>query len=177
VDLRKTGLASQRLSLTAFAPADAAEVFAAVTPTLTRFMAFEPSPSLAAFADIWKAWLPQMAAGTELFLVLRLKPSGEFLGIAGLHALDNPEPETGIWIKESAHGLGYGREAVATAIAWAARELGAQAFIYPVVEENGRSRRLAESLGGVVVGTRRLRKSAIEYPEVVYRIPCPIRRS
>jgi RimJ/RimL family protein N-acetyltransferase len=162
--------------LTAFAPDDAAEVFAAVTPTLTRFMAFKPSPSLAAFADTWQAWPPQMAAGTELILVLRLRSSGEFLGIAGLHALGSSEPETGIWIKESAHGFGYGREAVATVIAWAGRELGAQAFLYPVVEQNRRSRRLAESLGGVVVGTRRLRKPAVEYPEVVYRIPCAILR-
>ena len=62
----------------------------------------------------------------------------------------------------------------ATLTAWAGRECGAQAFIYPVVEENGPSRRLAEGLGGVVVGTRLLRKSAvIEHPEVVYRIPAP----
>ena len=99
MDLRKTVLASPRLSLTAFAPDDAVEVFAAVTPSLTRFMSFGPSPSLAAFAEVWQAWLPQMAAGTELMLVVRLKSSGEFLGIAGLHALDNPEPETGIWIR------------------------------------------------------------------------------
>jgi RimJ/RimL family protein N-acetyltransferase len=177
VDLRKTVLSSARLSLTAFAPTDAAEIFAAVTPTLTRFMAFEPSPSLAAFADVWPAWLSRMATGAELFLVLRLRSSGEFLGLAGLHALDGSEPEAGIWIKESAHGYGYGREAVATAIAWAGRELGVPAFLYPVVEENRRSRRLAESLGGIIVGARRLRKPSLEHPEVVYRIPCAVPRS
>ena len=99
MDLRKTVLSSKRLSLKAFAPDDAAEIFAAVTPTLTRFMAFEPSPSLDAFASVWGAWLPQMAAGMELLLVVRSKSAGEFLGIAGLHGIGNPEPETGIWIK------------------------------------------------------------------------------
>jgi RimJ/RimL family protein N-acetyltransferase len=174
VDLRRTTLSSDRLSLAAFTPRDAAEVFDAVTPTLTRFMAFEPSPSLPAFAGVWGAWLPRMAAGTELYLVLRLKATGEFPGIAGLHGVGKSEPETGIWIRENAHGFGYGREAIATLTAWAGRECGAQAFIYPVVEENGPSRRLAEGLGGVVVGTRLLRKSAdIEHPEVVYRIPAP----
>jgi RimJ/RimL family protein N-acetyltransferase len=174
LDLRQTALSSTRLSLTAFAPGDAAEVFAAVTPTLTRFMGFEPSPSLDAFADVWRAWLPQMAAGMELILVVRSRSTGGFLGVAGLHGIGNAEPEPGIWIKESAHRLGYGREAVAAVIAWAGRELGVQAFLYPVVEENRPSRRLAERLGGIVVGTRRLRKSTgIEYPEVVYRIPAP----
>jgi RimJ/RimL family protein N-acetyltransferase len=177
VDLRKTVLSSKRLSLRAFAPDDAAEIFAAVTPTLTRFMAFDPSPSLDAFATVWRAWLPQMAAGTELLLVIRSKSAGEFLGIAGLHGIGNPEPETGIWVKESAHGLGYGREAISAVVAWASRECGALALIYPVVEQNGSSRRLAESLGGVVVGTRRLRKSAnIEHPEVVYRLPAFLAR-
>lgn len=172
MDLRRTALSSKRLALTAFVPDDAAEIFAAVTPTLTRFMAFEPSPSLDAFAGVWRAWLPQMAAGTELILVVRSKATGEFLGVAGLHGIGNAEPEAGIWIKESAHGLGYGREAVAAAITWAGRALAVPAFLYPVVEANRPSRRLAESLGGVAIGTRRLRKSAgIEYPEVVYRVP------
>lgn len=171
MDLRSTALSSKRLALTAFVPDDAAEIFAAVTPTLTRFMAFEPSPSLDAFAGVWCAWLPQMAAGMELILVVRLKATGELLGVAGLHGIGNAEPETGIWIKESAHGLGYGREAVIAAIAWAGRALAVPAFLYPVVEENRPSRRLAESLGGLVVGTRRLRKPAgLEHPEVVYRI-------
>ena len=158
MDLRRTVLSSKRLGLTAFAPDDAAEIFAAVTPTLTRFMAFEPSPSLDAFADVWGAWLPQMAAGAELILVVRLKSTGEFLGVAGLHGIGHVEPETGIWIKESAHVLGYGREAVAAVIAWAGRALAVPAFLYPVVEENRPSRRLVESLGSIVVGTRCLRK-------------------
>jgi RimJ/RimL family protein N-acetyltransferase len=67
--------------------------------------------------------------------------------------------------------VGSAREAIATLVAWASRECGAQTFLYPVVEENGPSRRLAESLGGVVVGTRRLVKAVgMEHAEVVYRI-------
>ena len=84
MDLRGTALSSTRLSLAAFTPDDAAEIFDAITPTLTRFMAFEPPGSLDAFAGVWRAWLPRMAAGTELYLVLRLRSAREFLGIAGL---------------------------------------------------------------------------------------------
>lgn len=170
MDLRSLSLSSPRLRLTAFTPADADEVFEAVTPTLTRFLRFEPSPSREAFAEIWATWFPRMAAGIEVSLVVR-STGGEFLGMAGLHAIGDPEPETGIWIKEAAHGRGYGREAVATVIAWAGRELGAAAVRYPVAEANTASRRLAESLGGIAVGTGILPKPGIDHPMVVYRIP------
>ena len=72
-------------------------------------------------------------------------------------------------------GIAIGREAVAIIVAFAANDLGKQAVVYPVAEQNGPSRRLAERLGGRIVGTRLLRKaSGVEHPEVVYRIPTAI---
>ena len=52
---------------------DAAEIFAAIAPELTRFMAWEPPASPTAHADVWRNWLPTMAAGTDQHLVIRLK--------------------------------------------------------------------------------------------------------
>ena len=170
-DLRAISITSDRLHLHAFTPKDAAEAFALATPTLTRLMGWDPSPSLEAFSDIWRAWLPAMAAGTDLALAVRLNATGEFLGMAGLHRIDCPQPEIGIWIRESAHGLGNGREAVAAVIRWATASIGSAGFVYPVAIENGASRRLAESLGGVPAGTRVLEKpSGVTLDEVVYRI-------
>jgi RimJ/RimL family protein N-acetyltransferase len=147
----------------------------AATPTIARFMSWEPAPSLEAFERIWQSWIPKMRAGADVSLAVRHKASLEFLGAAGLHNTAAIEPEAGIWIKESQHGHGYGREAVAMILAFAANTLGKQAVVYPVVERNGPSRRLAENLGGRVIGARLLRKaSGVEYPEVVYRIPAPI---
>jgi RimJ/RimL family protein N-acetyltransferase len=174
MDLRRTALSSQRLSLKAFEAGDAKEVFEQVTPTVTRFTAFDPSPSHEAFAVIWRTWLPKMEAGTDLWLVIRLESTGEFMGITGMQGVDSVEPEAGVWIKKSAHGFAYGREAVLTMMVWAARQCGAQAFVWPAVEENLPSRRLAESLNGVVVNASRLRKSVdVEYGVIVYRIPPP----
>jgi RimJ/RimL family protein N-acetyltransferase len=171
VDLRSIALTSLRLSLRPFTAADAAESFAASTPTLTRFMSWDPSLSLEAFAEVWSEWLPRIASGTDLPLVVRRKTTGEFLGMAGLHHIGSPEPEVGIWIKEAAHGLGYGREAIAAIIAWASEKVGAAAVIYPVAVQNHPSRHLAESLGGTLVGTRQLQKpSGVVLDEVVYRI-------
>ena len=173
-DLRHVALASPRLTLRSFTAADAADAFAHATPAITRFMAWDPSPSLAAFAEIWRTWLPKMAAGTEVSLVVRATSSGEFLGVVGLHEIGATEPAIGLWIKAAAQRSGYGREAIATTVAWASRELGAIAFVYPVSIANQPSRRLAESLGGTLIGTRQLHKpSGGVLDEVVYRIPQP----
>src|SRR5690349_8532403 len=172
MNLNDVTIASARLVVSAFKPRDAADSLANVTPTLTRYMSFDPSPSLEAFEAIWSTWLADMAAGTDLAAAVRLAATGAFLGMTGLHRISNNEAETGIWIKEAAHGFGYGREAVAAVIAWATRELGLRAVTYPVVAENRPSRKLAESLGGVIVGAGRLEKSSgIGYETVVYRIP------
>jgi RimJ/RimL family protein N-acetyltransferase len=175
MDLSSVSLSSQRLLLKSFAGDDAREAFEAATPTIARFMTWEPAPSLDAFAPIWQSWVLRMRAGTDVNFVVRHKPSLEFLGAAGLHNTDAAEPEAGIWIKESQHGNGYGREAIAMIVAFAASDLGKRAVVYPVVEQNGPSRRLAESLGGRIIGTRLLRKAGgIEYSEVVYQIPARI---
>jgi RimJ/RimL family protein N-acetyltransferase len=175
MDLSSISLSSQRLLLKSFAGDDAREAFEAATPAVARFMSWEPAPSLEAFALIWQSWIPKMHAGTDVSFTVRRKPTLEFLGAAGLHNVDADEPVAGIWIKESQHGHGYGREAVAMIVAFAANDLSKRALVYPVVEQNGPSRRLAESLGGRIVGTQLLRKAAgIEYPQVVYRIPTPM---
>jgi hypothetical protein len=112
-DLRALEITSTRLCLRSFKAEDAAESFAEATPTLTRFMGWDPSPSHAAFAEIWRGWPPKMPAVTDLALTVRLRSTDEFMSMAGLHCIGQPEPEIGIWVKEAAHGTGYGREAVA----------------------------------------------------------------
>jgi RimJ/RimL family protein N-acetyltransferase len=177
-DLTGIALLANRLALRAFTPADAPEIFAAVSPAITRFMAWDPSPSPAAFAEVWRQWLPRMAAGTDLSLVIRLTSTDEFVGVAGIHHIGSAEPEVGIWLKEAAHGLGYGREAIGAIAKWAPAYIGATALIYPVAKQNLPSRRLAESLHGVIVGERNLRKSSgVVLDEVVYRIPTVTDRS
>jgi RimJ/RimL family protein N-acetyltransferase len=177
-DLTSIELLANRLALRAFTPPDAPEIFAAASPVITRFMAWDPSPSPAAFAEVWRQWLPRMAAGTDLSLVIRLTSTNEFLGVAGVHGIGSAEPEVGIWLKETAHGLGYGREAVGAIVKWAPAHIGAAALIYPVAKQNFPSRRLAESLHGTIVGERNLRKSSgVVLDEVVYRIPTATDRS
>lgn len=158
---------SPRLHLRPFTPEDAGEAFAAITPGLTRYMAFDPPVSEQAFAAVWTTWLPTIADGTDVTFVIRLRTDDAFLGLAGLHRTTDVEPELGIWIAEAMHGHGYGHEAVAAVRALASRRLDRAAFRYPVAEQNLPSRRLAESLGGVPVA----REQNVKYIAIVYRIP------
>ena len=80
--------------------------------------------------------------------------------------------ETGIWIKESAQGRGFGREAVAAVIKWASETFQPSGFLYPVVDENVPSRRLAEALRGEIIGTRHRQKAGDKDRKLLlYRIP------
>jgi GNAT superfamily N-acetyltransferase len=88
-------------------------------------------------------------------------------GMAGLEGCETESPELGLWMKESAHGQGFGREVVAAVAEWAHKTLGKKSFIYPVAVQNTASRRIAEGLHGEIIENRMSPK----YESVVYKIP------
>ncbi|RWI90599.1 GNAT family N-acetyltransferase [Mesorhizobium sp.] len=166
-DPSRTEIKSERLSLKLFTPGDAEELYACITPSITRFMQWEPPRSSAAFGAVWRSWLEPNLDGSDLHFVVRRSQDGRCLGLVGLHAANTVSPELGIWLNEGAQGQGIGREAIAAVVAWASEKLAPDSFDYPVAEENIASRKIAERLGGSVVG----RRSNPKYIAVVYRIP------
>lgn len=114
-----TVITSGRLALRPFSGADADEAFACITPTLTRYLSFEPAATPADFEAVWRGWLADIATGTHFNFTLRERAGGAFLGLLGLHNARTAEPELGLWIREDAHGRGYGREAVRALAEWA----------------------------------------------------------
>jgi RimJ/RimL family protein N-acetyltransferase len=160
-------LESARLSIRPFSVDDADEAFMCITPSLTRYMGWEPPASRHDFNVVWRSWIPKIDDGSDYVFVVRQRADGSFLGLAGLHHARTEAPELGIWIREDRHRQGFGREAVTLVAQWATRAIGCKSFTYPVAEENRPSRRIAESLGGVIVEGRVTPK----YKSVVYRIP------
>ncbi|RUU74370.1 GNAT family N-acetyltransferase [Mesorhizobium sp. M7A.F.Ca.MR.362.00.0.0] len=161
-----TEINSDRLRLRPFTADDAEDLFVAITPAITRFMQWEPPRSLAAFAEVWRSWLSPIQDGSDLHFVVRALVDDRCLGLVGLHAAKTVCPELGIWIREDAQGNGIGQEAIAAVAQWASEALEPDCFEYPVAERNVASRRIAERLGGVIVGSR----SSPKYNAVVYRI-------
>ncbi|WP_312870608.1 GNAT family N-acetyltransferase [Gordonia asplenii] len=162
------GVTYDGIALHPFSPEFAAESYAHTTSTLTRFMAWERTASAAEFEPIWRGWMQGRSAGTDFVFAVVDAGTGDFLGQVGVHHAHEPISELGIWIREDRHGRGFGAKAVAAARDWATEHLpGVEGFRYPVAEQNTASRRIAESLGGVVVDSYPTDK----FPVVVYRIP------
>lgn len=156
---------SARLLLSEFQITDAEEVFACITPSLTRYMRWEP-PS-------WSEYLArcekqvQVPEPNTFSFVIRRRDNMECLGRAGLEECEMESPQLGLWIKESAHGQGFGREVVEAVAEWAHKTLRKGSFIYPVAVQNTASRRIAERLHGEIIENR----TSPKYDSVVYKIP------
>ena len=156
---------SPRLQLSQFQITDAEEVFACITPAITKFMRWEP-PSWSEYLERCENQLQAPETNTLSF-VIRRRDSKECLGMTAMEDSDRPSPELGLWIKESVHGQGFGREVVAALAEWAHKNLGKESFIYPVAVQNTASRRIAEGFQGEIIG----RHTNPKYETVIYRIP------
>jgi RimJ/RimL family protein N-acetyltransferase len=156
---------SPRLQLSPLQMSDAQEVFRCITPAIAKFMPWGP-PS-------WSEYLTrcekrvQTQVPNEFSFVVRKLENGERLGMASFENADSASPELGLWLKESAHGLGFGTEVVASLVAWGHATFGKDHFTYPVAIKNTASRHIAERLRGETVGSQTNPK----YDSVVYRIP------
>jgi len=126
------------------------EIFKEFTSEITLFMFPKTAEKIEETQEFINSALGKIQKGEELQMVVLKKDTREFLGCAGLHHIDTPTPELGIWIKKSAHGNGYGREAVADLKKWADDNLKYDYLLYPVDKNNISSRKIAESLGGVI---------------------------
>lgn len=174
-DLAAFDLDTGRIRLRSISMDDAEDIFREFTPAITKYM----GPTPADCVEQTRAWielaLRLLHEGSELQLVV-LAGTGEFLGCCGLHGRGKIErPELGIWIKGSAHGNGYGREAITALKQWADKNIQFEYLTYPVDRRNVPSRRIPESLGGFVFDESRFQKTDGSWLDlVVYKIlPVP----
>ena len=156
---------SPRLQLSEFQMTDAPEVFACITPAISKFMPWEP-PSWSEYVARCEK-RAQAPEPNQFSFAIRRRDNNECLGMASFEHADSVSPEVGLWLKETAHRQGFGREVVAALVKWGHTTLGKESFIYPVAAQNVPSRRIAESLYGEIIANRTNPK----YDSVVYRIP------
>jgi len=100
----------------------------------------------------------------------------QFSGVCAIHGKEQGETaELGVWVKKSAQGKKFGHEAVALLVQWAKDNLALSHLIYPVDKSNIPSRKIAESLGGIVVSEgQRESLSGNRLDELVYQIDMPV---
>jgi RimJ/RimL family protein N-acetyltransferase len=136
---------------------DAQEVFGCITPAIARFMPWEP-PSWSEYVTRCEKRV-QAPEPNKFSFVIRRLDNRECLGMASLEDADSVSPELGLWLKESAHGQGFGREVVAALVEWGHATLGKGSFIYPVATQNIASRRIAENLHARSSATARIQNT------------------
>lgn len=143
-------LETTRLNLRPVTLADAAEIFAAFTPEITRYMYPKAPDRLEETQHFIRQAIQGRHQGYDLTLVIRQKSDQAFLGMSGIHDIHTSHPELGIWLKKSVHGLGFGRETIHCLKDWIAEYLDPEYIVYSVDRRNLPSRKLAESLGGKI---------------------------
>lgn len=173
LDLEGVAIQSARLILRPVSLDYAGDIFAEFTPDITRYLMTQASGKLEDTVAFIEKAVAGRRAGRDLAVVILSRAHGEFLGAGGIHSLARvQEPSLGIWLKKSAHGHGYGREAVGALCAWAGEHLDYRALNYDVDRANTPSRMIAESLGGTIVAEQRLPRTTGGFLDsLLYRIP------
>ena len=115
-DLLELTLEGERVRLVTISAEFEEVIFSEFTSDITRYMFPKPADDIAETRAFITDSLQGMKEGNNVQLVI-VKDNGEFLGCCGLHGrADVEKPELGIWLKQGAHGHGYGLEAIHTLV-------------------------------------------------------------
>lgn len=139
----KLKINTQRLAIQPFTLDFLEDYCREFTPEVTRYQYPDPFPDLEAARKALSGFVEDMERGDMLELAV-LGQDGEFLGSAEAFGLREEAPELGIWLKSSARGLGYGREALEGVLQYLDSLGGYEYYIYEADERNLPSIRLAE---------------------------------
>jgi [ribosomal protein S5]-alanine N-acetyltransferase len=144
-------IAGNRIQLVTISNQFDRDIFREFTEEVTLYMFPSPAREIAETRCFITESRQAIQVGHNFQFAI-LSKSGEFLGCCGLHGEENVRtPELGIWLKKSAHGRGFGREAIHTLVDWARRNIDIDAFIYPIDRRNIPSRKIPESLNGKII--------------------------
>ena len=150
MDLSHVRIETERLRLVPGTTEYLEQIFLEYRDPVVQYMNYGPPENLGILKKRIEKRAIDMKEGKQLFMAILFKNSDEFLGCMALEDLDQKNPEMGGWIKESAQGHGYGREAAAALKQWAEQNLEYDYILWPCAQANKPSCKLAESLGGKV---------------------------
>jgi RimJ/RimL family protein N-acetyltransferase len=155
-------------------PADlkyANEIFKNFNSEITKYMCPKPADNISETKNFLSKSISEMKKGTNFQVIITRKDTHEFIGCAGLHKLTSETPELGIWIKKESFGNKYGQETIKGIVNWAVKQKKWNKARYPVDKRNISSRKIPESLNGVIIKEfKNVNMSNFELDEVEYEI-------
>lgn len=171
VDLTLEIIETKRLRLV---PADvkyAREIFTHFDSETTKYMYPKPPSDISETMDFLNKSIAALKQGKDYQIIITKKDTDEFIGCAGLHDLTCNIPELGIWIKKEAFGNKYGQETIKGIVNWAIKQKRWYKVRYPVDKRNIPSRKIPESLNGVITKEfKKMNMSNVELDDVEYEI-------
>ncbi|MGA1196540.1 MAG: GNAT family N-acetyltransferase [Candidatus Latescibacterota bacterium] len=172
IDFETLHIESPRLYLRPVTLDDAQVIFENFTPDITQYMS-PPSPKeIEETQTFLRETIAKRANFQELVLAICNRETDEFLGVCGIHQIGEAHPELGIWLKASAHGHRFGREAITALTKWTRQHIRHEYLIYPVDRNKIASRKIPESLDGKIFNERIGKKMDGDSLDLVfYKIP------
>lgn len=149
-NLATVTIETERLLLVPITMQYVEEIFKEFTPEITTYMFPKSTDNISETETFINNATQNMWQWKELQIVILDKTTKEFLWCWGIHIKNSRAPEPGIRIKKSAFGKKIGREAVAGLADRAQKNLDFDYLFYPVDKNNIPSRKIAESLWGIV---------------------------
>lgn len=150
MELKNIEIVKDNIKLRPITIDDRHDIFAEFTKEIVAYM-YPPVPKdIEETIDFIESSIATIEAGLNIQLCIVDNSTDEFLGCIGLHRIDNAIPEFGIWLKKSAHGKKIGQKSIKMLYDFACENLNHAFYKYPVDEANIPSRKIPESLGGVI---------------------------
>lgn len=136
-------LTTRRLILQPFSHAFLEEYYREFTEKITRYQYPDSFPDMETANQMVSGFVKEMEQGNMLELVI-LTRDGEFLGSLEVFGIQEETPEVGLWLKSSAHGAGYGYEALKGMLDSLSTTGKYKYYVYEVDVRNTPSIRLVE---------------------------------
>ena len=134
---------TERLIIQPFSNSFLEEYYKEFTDEITRYQYPDSFSNVDMANEIVSEFVKDMEQGNMLELVI-LTQEGEFVGSMEAFGITKETPEIGLWLKRSAHGKGYGYEALRGLLDRLNATGKYQYFIYEVDVRNVPSIRLVE---------------------------------
>lgn len=136
-------LKTERLTIQPFSNSFLEEYYKEFTDEITKYQYPDSFSNIDMANQIVSEFVKDMEQGNMLELVI-LTQEGEFIGSMEAFGITKETPEIGLWLKRSAHGKGYGYEALRGLLDHLNATGKYQYFIYEVDVRNVPSIRLVE---------------------------------
>jgi ribosomal-protein-alanine N-acetyltransferase len=171
MDLKNVIIESPRLIQIPISGKYKHDIFNSFTPEVAKFMYPKTHDDISETEGFLEFSRKGLEDGNNLQMVILKKSNNEFLGCSGIHDLDTDTPETGLWLKESAHGFAYGKETIEAIYNWAKQNLNFKYIKYSVERENISSIKIPEMLEGKVHREYKMKNMAGRIQDLLeYRI-------